>query len=232
MQIHGKTYTEVKDRIAKLYSKDRVFSDSYLVTEMFAHAPDMSWVVFRATLYVNETPEDKRYFTGWAFEGQSQDSKEVNFSSWVENCETSAIGRALANANIGVSEDGTRPSQEEMNKVNRWKENPKPTPASTSVPTRAPIKKIGAIAPSLSTKAEYVKTLLGLKEELKDVTGHDQAFQQMLENHKITNLADATETTLEAMVQGFGPYVLSVGDFKKENVPNWQDTAKKMTLLL
>lgn len=40
----------------------------------------------------------------------------INKTSWVENCETSAIGRALAN--LGYSGD-KRASREEMNKVNK-----------------------------------------------------------------------------------------------------------------
>lgn len=44
-------------------------------------------------------------------------SSPVNRISWVENCETSAIGRALANANFAAK--GKRPSREEMEKVQR-----------------------------------------------------------------------------------------------------------------
>lgn len=46
-------------------------------------------------------------------------SSPVNRVSWVENCETSAIGRALANANFAAK--GKRPSREEMEKVERAK---------------------------------------------------------------------------------------------------------------
>jgi len=42
-------------------------------------------------------------------------SNPVNKTSWVENCETSAIGRALAN--MGYAPKGQRPSREEMSKV-------------------------------------------------------------------------------------------------------------------
>lgn len=44
-------------------------------------------------------------------------SSPVNRVSWVENCETSAIGRATANANFAAK--GKRPSREEMEKVER-----------------------------------------------------------------------------------------------------------------
>lgn len=47
-------------------------------------------------------------------------SSPVNKTSFIENCETSAIGRALANA--GYSTKGVRPSRTEMSKVERSKE--------------------------------------------------------------------------------------------------------------
>ena len=44
-------------------------------------------------------------------------SSPVNRSSFIENCSTSAIGRALAT--LGMSKKGSRPSTSEMTKVDR-----------------------------------------------------------------------------------------------------------------
>jgi len=44
-------------------------------------------------------------------------SSPVNKTSFVENCETSAIGRMISNSPIGTA--GPRPSREEMQKVER-----------------------------------------------------------------------------------------------------------------
>jgi len=70
--------------------------------------------------------------TGYAHEIRSD--RGVNATSFVENCETSAIGRALANC--GYATHGKRPSREEMSKVSRA-ENPNtghvsPTPSGAS----------------------------------------------------------------------------------------------------
>ena len=43
----------------------------------------------------------------------------MNRTSHVENCETGAVGRALANAGYAGSDVSKRPSREEMAKVNR-----------------------------------------------------------------------------------------------------------------
>ena len=57
--------------------------------------------------------------------GIAQESKTnsgVNKDAWVENCETSALGRALANG--GFAAKGKRPSREEMEKVQRGETKP------------------------------------------------------------------------------------------------------------
>jgi hypothetical protein len=71
------------------------------------------WCVFKACLYINEDLVS----TGWAEEHQTD--RGVNAASHVENCETSAVGRALANIGMAGSDPTKRPSREEMQKVAR-----------------------------------------------------------------------------------------------------------------
>jgi len=64
--------------------------------------------------YLFKTSQDSiAWATGYAEETVS--ARGVNQTSALENCETSAIGRALANA--GYAPKGKRPSREEMSKV-------------------------------------------------------------------------------------------------------------------
>ena len=58
-----------------------------VITEMTHHGE--GWCVFKASLYENDT----LISTGWAEEHASQ--RGVNSTSHVENCETSAVGRAF-----------------------------------------------------------------------------------------------------------------------------------------
>jgi hypothetical protein len=69
--------------------------------------------VFRAELWVN----DVLIATGWAEETRGDGN--VNRTSHLENCESSAVGRALANAGLAGSDPSKRPSREEMTKVSR-----------------------------------------------------------------------------------------------------------------
>ena len=83
--------------------------------------------VVEATRYIvkaylfKDASDGVAWATGYAEETVT--SRGVNQTSALENCETSAIGRALANA--GYAPKGKRPSREEMTKVVAKKE-PKP----------------------------------------------------------------------------------------------------------
>lgn len=76
-------------------------------------APGADVCVIRAELWVDDT----LMATGIAEEIRGQGN--VNRTSHVENCETSAVGRALANAGYAGSDVNKRPSREEMAKVQR-----------------------------------------------------------------------------------------------------------------
>ena len=80
-------------------------------------------VVFCASLYRTCDEDEMAFSKGWAHEVMTE--RGVNSTSFVENCETSAIGRALANANYAPK--GARPSREEMAKVERGKRKPPAT---------------------------------------------------------------------------------------------------------
>ena len=97
-------------------------AEPVVITEM-VHRGD-GWCVFKAELWEvyyerNENPPEYRLLlaTGWAEEHVTE--RGVNSTSHVENCETSAVGRALANAGFAGSDPSKRPSREEMTKVQR-----------------------------------------------------------------------------------------------------------------
>ena len=101
-----------------------------VITHMVHRGDD--WCVFRAELYDGDT----LIATGWAEEHSSQ--RGVNATSHVETCETSAVGRALANCGMAGSDPARRASQEEMRKVKvgeqaaRRAQEPRNEPAGTS----------------------------------------------------------------------------------------------------
>jgi hypothetical protein len=100
-------YETVEVRLEK-FIKD--YPDFRIATEL--EVCDRDRYVVKAYLYKVAT-ESVAWTTGYAEEKVTD--RGVNSTSALENCETSAIGRALANA--GYAAKGKRPSREEMTKV-------------------------------------------------------------------------------------------------------------------
>jgi hypothetical protein len=85
--------------------------DGRVITDLVHYLSDVA--VFKAELWL----DGEIIATGWAEEVRGQGN--VNRTSHVENCETGAVGRALANAGYAGSDVSKRPSREEMGKVQR-----------------------------------------------------------------------------------------------------------------
>jgi hypothetical protein len=83
--------------------------------------------VIRAELWLG----DVCIATGYAEEVRG--AGNVNRTSHVENCETSAVGRALANAGMAGSDVSKRPSREEMSKVQNTKPKMRITQSSSAM---------------------------------------------------------------------------------------------------
>ena len=89
--------------------------DARVITDLVHYLSDIA--VFKAELWL----DGEIIATGWAEEIRGQGN--VNKTSHLENCETGAVGRALANAGLSGSDYTKRPSREEMGKVQRMTES-------------------------------------------------------------------------------------------------------------
>jgi len=113
VNIHGKEYTMVDERVAKfheLYSNGSITSSMSQKDDMF---------IFKSTA-TPDVDKPERFFTGHAYEIIG--STQINKTSALENCETSAIGRCLGFLNIGLN--GIATADEVANAIHQQKPKP------------------------------------------------------------------------------------------------------------
>lgn len=109
VKIKGKDYVPVHERI-KWLNENYEYN---IETDYQYFAERRMWVV-KAKLTISGADRDYIY-TGHAQEIESDNYREVNHTSALENAETSAVGRACAMANIGI--DGGIASADEVEKA-------------------------------------------------------------------------------------------------------------------
>ena len=90
--IKGKDYAEVNQRIKAFRM---VYPDGTITTELLSNIDGVC--IFRAVV---SNSDGKVIGTGTAYE--KEDSSFINKTSYIENCETSAVGRALGMCGFGI----------------------------------------------------------------------------------------------------------------------------------
>ena len=93
IDIQGSPYVKVNERLIYFnehYKDGRITTDLVEMTERY---------IVKATI-IPDVSNSERYFTGYAEEVVG--SSQVNKTSALENCETSAVGRGLAMMGIGI----------------------------------------------------------------------------------------------------------------------------------
>jgi|TARA_R100000750_G_C2344937_1_gene95903 hypothetical protein len=134
MEVHGQEYVMVVERIRhfwELYPNGMIETILCVDIEYLSYLAKGMKVEDRAIFLVRAvvTPDvsnPERYITGQAYEVEG--SNNVNDGNALENCETSAIGRALAFLGIGLI--GGIASADEMRSATAPKQNGEIRPAS------------------------------------------------------------------------------------------------------
>jgi len=172
-------YETVESRLARFW---QAHPNGRVRTQMLNYTGDAC--VFYAELYADKDDKDP-VATGWAEEIKTD--RGVNATSFVENCETSAIGRACANYVFATQ--GKRPSREEMQKVERLTPtDSRETPVHTPRGAFATPKQLG-----------YIKKLakdaglddLRLLELIQRTLNSDEAVLELLKSHEASAVIEA-----------------------------------------
>jgi hypothetical protein len=114
IDVKGKDYVEVNQRIKAFRS---ICPGGSITTEMLSNENGVC--VFRATV----CDENMQILgTGTAYEKET--SSFINKTSYIENCETSAVGRALGMCGFGI-DTSIASAEEVQNAIKNQQEQPK-----------------------------------------------------------------------------------------------------------
>jgi hypothetical protein len=150
-------YALVADRITLFYQR---YPSGRIVTEL--HSRTEREVTFRALVFRGPADTEPAA-TGWASEREGDG--EINRVACLENTETSAVGRALAN--LGFTASSRRPSREEMELAARRRTRLAPLAGAVGEP-RA-VRPIALDTDPLQRRANAVHDVLGLLERAEAI---------------------------------------------------------------
>lgn len=144
VSIKGNQYVLVKDRISAFIEDHKTGS---IRTELVSYANGQAVV---KAIVVPDVSAPERYFTGYS---QAKESDGyINKSAALENCETSAVGRALAMMGIGVIDSVA--SADEMHKAGVTA--PALTEMKNAVVSQTSVKPTVAVEPAEESPEERV----------------------------------------------------------------------------
>lgn len=197
-------YETVQERINRFYTE---YPQGRIVTELIEHNHEHHYVLFAAFVFAHA--EDQNF---WA-SGHAQEFRDmelsksrsggeyesVNYSSYIENCETSAIGRALANAGYSGSK-GSRPSREEMQKAQRMEQARQPQkpaapakqPVDAHTKRKAEEAKAEDVAKTAKLSGETLSGMFGLLKQ-KGYDTKDDALKIITSLAVVADVADLSE---------------------------------------
>ena len=189
-KIGKKDYVEVDERIRLFWELHPTWS---LITEMIYNCEENMVVIFKATIMDDN---DKIRSTGHAREFQADKKSMVNKTSHVENCETSAIGRAcgvkgiiteygLASANEVRDARKLEKELDDLSAVKKVEFTAKPEPEPQPVPDAS------AVTELLTKDApkEMIDSILG-KSPSKSI--NDELISLNARAMKITTVEEGT----------------------------------------
>lgn len=184
MGFNLENYETVEDRLIRFWADH----PNGRVSTLMVHYDDNK-VVFRAEVYFDAADTTPKA-TGYAEEVRG--ASPVNKTSHVENAETSAIGRGLANCNYAPR--GARPSREEMAKVERQSKPEVKAPLNADQAVQVATEKLGAtLLPDLPAKPATIAKVISVvgKKSLSKAEALEMATD--LAKRPIANIKDLTQ---------------------------------------
>jgi len=211
IDLKGKSYVMVPQRV-KAFRK--LFPGGFINTELVSHDGTTVMMKTQVGYYENGVP----VILGTGFAQEVKGRGMVNGTSYIENCETSAVGRALGFLALGIDGGGICSAEELANAI-KGQEQIKAEEkeiAHPSIPEGKPVRKVEKVPPVDNPVRQYIESEI---QQMCDMFGFEYAegvkkfgeFRKSLiaggvvpNTPKITTM-DEAKATFDAIYKTFAP---------------------------
>ena len=166
LDLKGKNYAMVPERVTAFR---KLFPEGFIITNVISN--DGTTVMMQATVgYYKENGEAVTLATGFAQEVKGRGM--VNGTSHIENCETSAVGRALGMIGLGINGGGICSAEELANAIvaQGQMKQAKPAEKPAGQPEKADVVKAARIPEN--PVANYIRNEIA---DIQQASGGDYA---------------------------------------------------------
>ena len=168
IDLKGKNYAMVPERVTAFR---KLFPEGFINTEIVSHDGTNVLMQAKVGYYENGCP----IILGTGFAQEVRGRGMVNGTSYIENCETSAVGRALGMIGLGINGGGICSAEELANAVTAQRQMKEEEQAFVNppIPKGGPVEVVAKVPPAENKPdplAEYIRkeiidiqTFVGLK---------------------------------------------------------------------
>lgn len=158
IDLKGKNYAMVPERVTAFR---KLFPEGFISTEIISHDGTNILMQAKVGYYENGCP----IILGTGFAQEVRGRGMVNGTSYVENCETSAVGRALGMIGLGINGGGICSAEELANAVTAQRQMKEEEKAFCQPPI-----KTGAVETSKKIPTEPIADYI--REEIKKIQAY------------------------------------------------------------
>jgi hypothetical protein len=176
IDLKGKNYAMVPERVTAFR---KLFPDGFIKTEIISHDGTNVLMQAIAGYYENGVP----IILASGFAQETRGRGMVNGTSYIENCETSAVGRALGMIGLGINGGGICSAEELANAVTaqrQMKEEEKEF-CNPPIPEGGPVKKVDKL-PEPNPVQTYLASEREKMREVRQLTA--QANNKLFTDQK------------------------------------------------
>ena len=182
IDVKGKKYVMVNEKVKAFRM---LYPEGFIHTDLLSLENGIAVMQSKAGFF--ENGQERILGTGMAFE--RQDSSFINKTSYIENCETSAIGRALSFLGLGM-DDSIASAEELANAILNQKKDedvPNNPPGKPFTPPKASANASVSSAPGKIPEKKdnpvkkYVDSQLTLMKEMYGIADTDEVIKRFKE---------------------------------------------------